>query len=59
MYSWELLNFIKERNNKLTTSEFVKVVNKVDNPQIKDVYKENNEFVITTTDNYTFVVQAV
>ena len=58
MYSWEIENFIRERNHKLNTSEFVKVVNKIDNPQIKDVYKENDKFTITTTDNYKFIVEA-
>jgi hypothetical protein len=58
MYSWEIENFIKERNNVLTTDEFVKVVNKVDNPQIEDVKKLDNVFEISTKDGYKFIVQA-
>ena len=37
MYTWEIRNFVRERNYLLTREEFVKAVNKVDNPQILDV----------------------
>lgn len=61
MYSWELDNFVKERNNVVTRTEFFKLVNRVDNPQVKDVKPAtSNEylgsFTIFTEDGYTLDV---
>ena len=37
MYTWEIKNYIKERDGILNREEFVHVVNQVDNPQVTDV----------------------
>lgn len=42
MYTWELENYIKERGRILTREEYYKVVNRVDNPQIKNVTVDKN-----------------
>ena len=60
MYSWEIKDFIQQRNNKLTKKEFYEVVNNVSNPQIKNVSAVlNNKFLIVTDDNFGFEVQIV
>ena len=37
MYTWEIEKFLVEHNRTITIEEFYKIINKVDNPQIKDV----------------------
>lgn len=49
MYTWELKNFVNQRNGKVSREEYIKVVNKVDNPQIVDVAVENMNGVAKTT----------
>ena len=58
MYTWELKNFVNQRNGKVSREEYIKVVNKVDNPQIVDVTVENvngvAKTVVTTSDEGSF-----
>ena len=52
MYSWEIEKLIVQNNGIITREQFYSIINKVDNPQVKDV-KTENVFVIKTTDGYT------
>ena len=56
MYTWEIRNFVRERNYLLTREEFVKAVNRVDNPQILDVKKMDDGFHIITQDDPNHIV---
>ena len=37
MYTWEIEKLLAEHNRIVTRDEFYKIINQVDNPQIKDV----------------------
>ena len=37
MYTWEIEKFLAQHNRIITRDEFCKIINKVDNPQVKDV----------------------
>jgi ABC-type uncharacterized transport system substrate-binding protein len=52
MYSYEIENYLKERNYKITPLEFMAIINT--SPQIKQVLLENNDaiYTILTDDNY-------
>ena len=52
MYSWEIEKLIAQNNGIITREQFYSIVNKVDNPQVKDV-KSENVFTIETEDGYT------
>ena len=52
MYSWEIEKLIAQNNGIITKEQFYSIINKVDNPQVKDV-KTENVFIIKTTDGYT------
>lgn len=56
MYSWEIEKLLAEKNNIITRDDFYKIINKVDNPQIKDV-KTEPMFKIETSDRYEFHVR--
>lgn len=53
MYTWEINNYLKERNYRVTREEFVKVVSLVENPQITEVLAVNHKdvFRLKTSDN--------
>lgn len=55
MYTWELQNFVNQRNGNVSREEYIKLVNRVDNPQITDVAVEDCEgrakTIITTSEN--------
>ena len=53
MYTWEINNYLKERNYRVTREEFTKVVSLVENPQITDVSSVNHKdvFRLKTSDN--------
>lgn len=53
MYTWEINNYLKERNYRVTREEFIKVVSLVENPQITDVSSVNHKdvFRLKTSDN--------
>ena len=50
MYTWEIEKFLTEHNRIVTRDEFYKIVNQVDNPQIKDVKHvgECSQYIIKT-----------
>ena len=50
MYTWEIEKFLTEHNRIVTRDEFYKIINQVDNPQIKDVKHvgEYGQYVIKT-----------
>lgn len=53
MYTWEINNYLKERNYRVTREEFTKIVSLVENPQITDVSSVNHKdvFRLKTSDN--------
>ena len=50
MYTWEIEKFLAEHNRIVTRDEFYKIINQVDNPQIKDVeyVGECSQYIIKT-----------
>lgn len=59
MYSYEIENYLKEKNYKITPLEFMAIINT--SPQIKQVLLENNNniYTILTDDNYRRNVEIV
>lgn len=59
MYSFEIENYLKERNYKITPLEFMSIINT--SPQIKQVLLENNNaiYTILTDDNYRRNVEII
>lgn len=55
MFSWEIENLINKNNKVITREQLLKIINKVDNPQIKDV-KPTTAFEIVTEDGYVMNV---
>lgn len=57
MYSSEIEEFLKERNNVVTAEECNVLMDVNRNPQITHMafYSADNRFVIRTDDNFTFV----
>lgn len=53
MYTWEIENYLRERNFRVNRNEeFLKVVSRVENPQILDVRPvSQNTFNLITSDN--------
>ena len=37
MYTWEIEKFLAQHNRIITRDEFCKIINQVDNPQVKDM----------------------
>lgn len=59
MYSWELDQFIKDRSNTLTVSEYFEVTDFTKNPQLARV-KYNayeDDFQIITNDGFSWIVR--
>lgn len=52
MYSYEIEQYLKERNYEITPLEFMSIINT--SPQIKQVLLEKNDaiYTIITDDNY-------
>lgn len=51
MYSWEIEEYLKQRNYNITPLEFMAIINT--SPQIKDVlYKPEDNYKIKTDDGY-------
>lgn len=48
MYSWEIIEYLKERDFNITPLEFMAIINT--SPQIKQVPMENDTFKITSDD---------
>lgn len=56
MYSFEIEKFIASKGRILTREEFIHCINNVDNPQVSDVKKLENSFMIKTEDGYNIPV---
>ena len=58
MYTWEIEKLLAEHNRIVTRDEFYKIINQVDNPQIKDVKHvgECSQYVIKTDEKYMEVI---
>ena len=56
MYSCEMEQYIRNRDYRLNPDETNKIINIVENPQIKSMkyFCEGNEYVVITEDGYTF-----
>lgn len=52
MYTWEIEKFLAQHNRIITRNEFCKIINQVDNPQVKDVEHvgECSYYLIKTND---------
>lgn len=55
MYSGEMEQFIRNRNYVLNTEECGKIINIVENPQIKSMkyFCDGNKYIVVTEDGYT------
>ena len=58
MYTWEIEKFLVEHGRVITRDEFYKIINQVDNPQIKDVKHvgECSQYVIKTDEKEMEVI---
>lgn len=54
MYSWEIEQLLKIRNNLVSIREYMDICS---SPQVNHIFYENDEFTIWTTDNYKFVLK--
>lgn len=56
MYSYEIENFLKERNFKVSRSECMELMNRSKNPQISEIrcLSSDGQYLISTDDKYTF-----
>lgn len=56
MYSFEMEQFIRNRDGYLNPEEVEKIINVVENPQIKSMkyFCDGNTYVVITEDGYTF-----
>lgn len=54
MYSHEIEQLLKLKNNLITIKEYLKIA---ESSQVNHVKYENNEFTCWTTDNYKFVLK--
>lgn len=59
MYSWEIDNLIKAYNYYLPSSEYEKIIDLKNNPQIRYVHYNTyeNKFYIETADGYSWVIR--
>lgn len=59
MYSWEIDNLIKAYNYCLPSSEYEKIIDLKNNPQIRYVHYDayENKFYIETADGYNWVIK--
>ena len=51
MYSSEIQELLKIRNNLISMKEYIEICN---SPQIDHIKYENDKFYLWTTDNYKF-----
>ena len=61
MYSWEIEQFIKERNFRIGGDDLVYLVTPSNNPQVTSIRYDafNNTYIMTTSDNYCFFFQPI
>ena len=57
MYSWEIMQYLKERNFNITPLEFMAIINT--SPQIKQVPMENDTFKLTSDDGLNVGVNII
>ena len=59
MYSYEIENYLKERNYKITPLEFMAIINT--SPQIKQVLLKNNDafYTIITDDGLAVATEII
>ena len=54
MYSYEIEQLLKIRNNLVSIKEYIQIIS---SPQVDHVLYKDNQFYIWTTDNYEFVLK--
>lgn len=54
MYSYEIEELLKLKNNLISIQEYLKIT---DSPQIDHIKYDNGLFYLWTTDNYRFVLR--
>ena len=54
MYSYEIAELLKLRNNLVTLKEYLEITN---SPQVDHVKYENDNFYLWTNDGYQFVLK--
>ena len=54
MYSYEIEQLLKLKDNLVTIKEYLKIT---ESPQVNHIKYENDEFICWTTDNYKFVLK--
>ncbi len=61
MYSWEIEQFIKERNFRIGGDDLVYLVTPSNNHQVTGIRYDafNNTYIMTTSDNYCFIFQTI
>lgn len=60
MYTWEIENYLRERNYVVTRQEFPQLISNVISTQIKDVTSlGNNRFRMITSDGGDFAFACV
>ena len=61
MYSWEIEQFIKERNFRIGGDDLVFLVTPSNNPQVTSIRYDafNNTYIMATSDNYCFFFQPI
>lgn len=59
MFSWEIDNLIKAYNYYLPSSEYEKITDLKNNPQIRRIYYDafENKFYIETEDGYNWTIR--
>ena len=53
MYSHEIQELLKIKNNLVTIKEYIEIIK---SPQVNKVKFDNEQFYLLTTDNYKFVL---
>lgn len=59
MFTWEIRNFVNQRNGVVDRDEFLHIINKVDNPQLVDVEHVGTLFAIKSSDDKEDILVSV
>lgn len=61
MYSWEIGEFIKNRNGKIGGDDLLKIIDPKENPQIQKITYQpsNNTYYMKDNENNEFYFQAI
>lgn len=56
MYSYEMKDFLEQRNYQLTPQECLSIINPYANTQISSIkhYSSDNQYIVDTDDGYHF-----